>query len=56
MCQSPTARGVNDVWKTQIRAAELLVTESSALDVQMTTAHLKRLVINHQVLIKFQQN
>ena len=47
-------RGVNDVRQTEIHTAEPLVTEPSASELELDIDNLK--VINHQVLIKYQQN
>jgi len=46
--------GVNDGRQTELNTTEPLVPEPSAFEVELTIEKLK--VINHQVLIIFQQN
>jgi hypothetical protein len=54
-CQLLNIHGVKDIRQTEIHTAEPLVPEPSSSEVEIAIEKLKR-YINHQVLIKFQQN
>jgi hypothetical protein len=53
-CQLLNVRGVDDVRKTEIHAAEPLVPDPCSFEVEIAIENLKD--VNHQILIKFRKN
>ena len=48
-CQLLHVHGVNNVWHSEIRVVELLVSELSTVKVEMAVEKLKRLIIKYRV-------